>query len=298
LLVFTAAITVAAGLIAGCGPAALSGALNPFSSAAIAWLGFVIAAVGLTVSFFHLGKAHRALMAVLGVAHSWLSREVMLAAAFAGCTLAAAVAGTLGSDWTAVLLIAAAVFGLAATMTIGMIYNLPGQYGWSGIGNRLGPLISTVYLAAAVALGWAGIIWAHWVFWPALVLDFLLSIDRYGTFRAKKSTPMLFPRLRRITTVGHVARLIIGSILPAGWVLVVAIIKMQAGQASATGGLALTNMVVPFFIAAAIVLDRLVFYAGTVQASPRAEVARVKGERMARAVREAKSGLRGGSKLG
>jgi DMSO reductase anchor subunit len=274
LLVFTSAVTVGAGVVAGCGLAALAGAAGRPETFAALWWGLALTVAGLLASFLHLGHAAKALKAVYGLAHSWLSREAVLAASFLAATLASAVSLLLNASWTEPLILAAAGLGLATTLTIGFVYILPGQRGWRGPGNAFGPLVASFYLGAAVALGCTWAEWPWWLFLPLLVLDLLLALLRLAVFCSTKAVTPIFPRLWGLTSAAHALRLLFGTALPAALALYDA-------------------RPIPFFIAATIVLDRFALYAGTVQTRPSSEVARVKAERMAQAVKETTGGLRG-----
>ena len=65
-------------------------------TAAVALLGLVVGLVALGASLLHLGRPLLAWRAVLGLRHSWLSREIVVFSAFAGAAVADAVLVTSG----------------------------------------------------------------------------------------------------------------------------------------------------------------------------------------------------------
>ena len=268
LMAFTAAAIVAAG-IAGAGAVVVYvDATWPDLLTAL-WWGFALAAAGSAVSLFHLGRVGRAWMAFRGLSHSWLSREAAAVGLFALGIGASALAVTFEVAWSAVVIIAAAVIGLVVALVIGNIYILPGQTGWAGCGHAFGPAVSALYFGAAVLVGCVGLSWSVWIFWPLLAADALLSVARMLRFLNSegRGIPFTFPELEKAAQAAHFLRLLTGTAIPAGCLF-------------------LAPSAAPYFIVAAIALDRFAFYAGTAQSSPKAEVARIKAERMAAASRE------------
>ena len=266
LLVFTAAVVLAAGIYAAGAGAVLSGHGDWPDMAAALWWGFALAAGGVLISLFHLGRAAgRSWLAVLGLGHSWLSREAILAGFFAAAAGATAFALSFSMDWFETALYTAAALGILTVVSIGFVYRLAGQEGWAGIQQLLAPLSTSLLFAAAILTGCVGAIWAAWAFWPLLAIDGLLATLRaWRKMASGRLAPRLFPALRRPTAYAHGVRLVAGTIAPIPLFI-------------------LSPAVVPWLVAAAVALDRFAFYAGTAQASPSAEVARIKAERMRRA---------------
>jgi len=279
LLIFTWAIIVSVGVVFASAAAIFSGAGDWPDLPTALWWSAALACAGLLISFLHLGRAGRAFKAAFGFTHSWLSREAVLAALFTVSIIVSAAALWLAYEWTAALLALAAALGLATALAVGFVYRLPGQEGWSGVENALGPIITTLYLSSAILLGCIGAAWSHWIFWPLLVIDLALAILRRRRFACLKTVSPLFPALQAPTRRIYLARLLVGSALAAAFVFI-------------------APWFVPYLVVAATLMDRFALYAGTAQASPKDEVARVKRERMERAAREAVEQLRGDSQVG
>jgi formate dehydrogenase iron-sulfur subunit len=126
----------------------------------IAATALVTAVVALGASVLHLGRPSQAWRAVLGVRHSWLSREVIAFGAFAPlATLTAA--GHLGvpvlEDHTGWLGVAAGAAGVAGVAASALVYAVTGRRWWSlpRVGARFtltAALTGTATVAAVVAV--------------------------------------------------------------------------------------------------------------------------------------------------
>lgn len=94
-------------------------------------LGFGLLA--LAASTLHLGRPHLAFRAVLGLKHSWLSREIVAFGLFAGCAVfyAAAVFSGVGVAWDAWLGGSVAVSGAVGVFCSVMIYVFTQRECWS-----------------------------------------------------------------------------------------------------------------------------------------------------------------------
>lgn len=125
----------------------------------------VFGLVALAASIFHLGRPQYAYRAVLGLGHSWLSREIVAFGAFAGlaCAYAAAVAmpATLGASGAAV------ARGL----------------GWSVVGVGAGALVCSIMIYASLGIE----------FWSVgrTTLRFILTAALLGTATAWLSIALL-----------------------------------------------------------------------------------------------------------
>ena len=195
LLVFTAAVMLAAGIYAAGAGAVLTGHGDWPDMAAALWWGFVLAAGGVLISLFHLGRAGRAWLAVLGLGRSWLSREAVLAGFCAAAAGASAFMLSFSIDWFETALYSAAALGILTVVSIGFVYSLAGQEGWAGIQQLLAPPSTSLLFAAAILTGCVGAIWAAWAFWPLLALDGLLAILRaWRNMASGRLAPRLFPR--------------------------------------------------------------------------------------------------------
>ncbi|HUY88180.1 MAG TPA: DmsC/YnfH family molybdoenzyme membrane anchor subunit [Pirellulales bacterium] len=130
------------------GDAATAAAVRPLNAATA--LAFGLLALG--ASILHLGRPQYAFRAVLGLRHSWLSREIVAFGAFAAlaCTYAAA---TLALDPRSELLTplagAVAVAGLAGVFCSVMIYALPQRELWDPARTSIRFLLTAVCLGIA-----------------------------------------------------------------------------------------------------------------------------------------------------
>ena len=230
----------------------------------------VLAGMGVAISLFHLGRKEKFLRAIVGVRHSWLSREVIVASAFA--ISAGAVFIFVNTGQAAILIdlaaAAAVISALIMTWTIGMVYNLSGRFTWEGFPYLMAPFMSALLLSYWIILfNTMPKIWLKLLFLIIWLFDFLMALLRTKTFRRLLDNKYRFefPHLILFTRVGYMARLILTFCLIAGVLLSL-------------------KRIVLFIIIANIILDRLCFYAGTVGVSPRSEIAFQKAERMKEAL--------------
>jgi Fe-S-cluster-containing dehydrogenase component/DMSO reductase anchor subunit len=86
--------------------------------------------VALTASLFHLGRPWLAWRAVIGIRHSWLSREIVLFTGFAALATADAVSRATNDSSSRVLGIATAVVGVSAIASSVAIYAATGRLWW------------------------------------------------------------------------------------------------------------------------------------------------------------------------
>ena len=89
--------------------------------------GTILLAVGLAVSLAHLGRPQRAALALARVGRSRLSNE-----AAAGCAAVAAGVAALVFPRLPLLAALAAAAGIVFLVTLGRVYDLPGQRTWRG----------------------------------------------------------------------------------------------------------------------------------------------------------------------
>ncbi|HNI34450.1 MAG TPA: dimethyl sulfoxide reductase anchor subunit [Microthrixaceae bacterium] len=110
----------------------LSGVSEAAGSTASAVLSWVSALVAIGASVLHLGRPLVAWRAVLGLRHSWLSREIVAFGAYAplGGATAAASAGWLPNGLTPWLATATALVGLAGVGCSAMLYAVTGRPYW------------------------------------------------------------------------------------------------------------------------------------------------------------------------
>jgi formate dehydrogenase iron-sulfur subunit len=111
----------------------------------------ICSAVGLLASFMHLGRPSKAWRVVIGLSHSWLSREAVAFGAFASL-LAVQVALTLvgGMPGGGVIRVLTALVGLAAVAASAMVYGVTGRVWWS-------PQRVVARFSATTMIGGAGV---------------------------------------------------------------------------------------------------------------------------------------------
>ena len=260
LVLFTA-LSVAGG---GVGVAALiRGALSPTVptlSTGEGILRAVLLGVGVLISAGHLGKPLRGPLALRGLGRSPLSNEVL--------ALAGALAGALGAlaypeaGASLAVFSGIACFGaVVLLLSIGLVYNLPGQLVWRGAAVAH-PLMMAVAWGLLVALeGWNGAPSPPAlspVFWIALVTDGVLAGYRYTSLEGMKrggeaSYPSLFKRRKGLWA----SRILLSHLVT------------PLALALGTWGLAVLSF------SLAVLVDRFAFYALAVRVTTESEVARV-----------------------
>lgn len=106
----------------------LVGASGSMSSV-LAW-GAAVVAIGASV--LHLGRPLVAWRAVLGLRHSWLSREIVAFGVYAplGGATAAADAGLLPTGWASPLAVATAAVGVVGVVCSALLYSVTGRPFW------------------------------------------------------------------------------------------------------------------------------------------------------------------------
>ena len=112
-----------------------------------------LAACSAISSTLHLGRPQFAYRAVLGIRHSWLSREI---AAFGTCIplcVLSAALSWMDSTWLNLSLIAAAMSGLAGVIASAMIYHVTHRPFWSAA--RSVP----AFLSASLGIGSVIVLW-------------------------------------------------------------------------------------------------------------------------------------------
>jgi DMSO reductase anchor subunit len=128
----------------------------------------LIAAVGalaLGASVFHLGRPLYAYRALIGLRHSWLSREILAFGAFMGLTVPYAVAVWLGwsVEWLGA---AAAIAGIAGVACSVLIYTTTGRVPWTPLrvaarfvgGAAVAGVTTVAWAASLVGGSWLGAI--------------------------------------------------------------------------------------------------------------------------------------------
>jgi Fe-S-cluster-containing dehydrogenase component/DMSO reductase anchor subunit len=159
-----------------------AGRLGGAGSASLGLLSLGALLVGLTASLAHLGRPHLAYRAVIGLRHSWLSREVVCFGAFAKLAGASVLAGVVFPEllarWPALgvgLSAGAVASGMAGVACSVMVYRVTRRPAWAGgrVVVRFAGSVVVLGLAARLATrAWDGSIPGPlpWVALAALVL--------------------------------------------------------------------------------------------------------------------------------
>ncbi len=124
---------------------ALSGGIIVTILLAIA---FVLAATSAMSSTLHLGRPQFAYRAILGIGHSWMSREIVAFGGFIPLCGLSALLAYLNSPWLSLCLAATTFFGITAVAASVMIYHVTHRPFWNAA--RSAPLfVSTVVGASS-----------------------------------------------------------------------------------------------------------------------------------------------------
>ncbi|HLF99746.1 MAG TPA: DmsC/YnfH family molybdoenzyme membrane anchor subunit [Acidimicrobiia bacterium] len=128
-------------------------ALGGSEGAAVSWVAVAVGMIAMAISVTHLGRPLYAWRAVIGLSHSWVSREIVVFGAFIALSIAAASGGgsALGG--------AAALAGLTGVVCSAMIYAAAHRWWWRAA--RSIPLFLSTAVAGGLALAvvvnaWAG----------------------------------------------------------------------------------------------------------------------------------------------
>jgi len=224
------------------------------------WFSCCALAVGLAsiaAATFHLGRPQYAFRAILGVTHSWLSREIVVFGAFAG-----AASLLTGSAWLSsslvtqkLLSLATALLGLAGVFCSVMIYVFTRREFWNIKQTGIRFFLSTVISGAAASsvvlsiqtqvgsltpakIDSLGSLCR--VAWPVLgMVIFAASIGKIGfetslLTRRGSGNSLQLDRTRRLLTNNFrsitSARMVTGSVV--GLILPVSLLFQTPGQAS------------------------------------------------------------------
>jgi formate dehydrogenase iron-sulfur subunit len=143
--------------------ARLAGRAEGVGTLAHLWICLGLGFVGLGASLLHLGRPLYAYRAVLGVRHSWLSREVVTLGLFAKLAAAYTAAETLAPGWLAGrpglrvgLLAAVVVAGLSGVGSSVMVYHVVRRPFWRASSGGVKFAGTTVVLGLAAALACLG----------------------------------------------------------------------------------------------------------------------------------------------
>jgi Fe-S-cluster-containing dehydrogenase component/DMSO reductase anchor subunit len=238
-------------------------------SPAMAIVAVVAGWLALAASVMHLGRPTQAWRAVIGLRHSWLSREVVAFGGFAGLATLHAGASLLGAPpGTAVLGWAAAATGVAGVMCSVYIYAVTGRTWWRI--HRTGARFAfttfatgtSVALIAAVAAGdpRAGALAVTLVVTTPVALAAQLSVVRHRQRDPHsdlgRTATLLSGDLRRAFELRLGAALAGGAVVP---LMVLASPSVLFGTVVASAGLVL--------LVAAELCERWLFF--TAVAGPR-----------------------------
>lgn len=109
-------------------PATLAG---PTARTVVLGLAAILAACSATSSTLHLGRPQFAYRAILGIRHSWLSREIAAFGVFIPLCFLSTVLSWINSPWLTLSLTAAAISGLAGVTASAMIYHVTHRPVWN-----------------------------------------------------------------------------------------------------------------------------------------------------------------------
>jgi DMSO reductase anchor subunit len=256
LVVFTTLAIMGAGLLATPLVAWLSAGTPAPAAPAIRW-GALLLGAGLAVSIGHLGRPLRAPLAPFGLGRSRLSAEIVAAC----LALALGIVTAMLPYVSPVLDVATAAAAVAFLITLGLVYDLPGQQTWRGAAVWM-PLTSGLGFAAVALAGmWGGSTVAIGAV-AAVILaadTALLVLRRVALAWPREPLAPRFPRFfdRRQALLG--ARFALVDVLPGCCLL--------AGLPRAAACL----------LGLGILVDRVGFYGLASQHTTESEVHRVEG---------------------
>ena len=234
-------------------PGALTAGIRPFHSAAA----LVFGLLALGVSVLHLGRPRHAYRAILGLRHSWLSREILAFGIFAGLAVVyaawswAASAGWLGrfADWGAGasetgfgwwLGWSVALSGVAGVFCSVMIYDYTKRDFWNGPATAGRFFLTTAVLGLAAA--WLPLLIVAAGSDPALAGA---AIDRYGAILCRglifvSAAKLLF----EAALFRHLASRSTTSLKRTAWLMTGALsnVTMARFAAGLLGGLAMPGL--------------------------------------------------------
>jgi DMSO reductase iron-sulfur subunit len=240
------AATLALAWLGRLGVVATTTSTSASTSAVIA---FLAGAVALAASLLHLGRPERAWKALRNLRRSWLSREVLLFSAYAGCSALDAVVTLLsgshaGAGRLAVGTVTVLV-GAAGIYASGRLYVVPGRPAWQS------PLTIAAFYLSAVSFGpllllavlgrngvdgaWAGfrVVAAAGIIGQLVVFAAnLVRLQRDGRREARGAVRLNLERFRPILIVRVVAGLA-GAVLALIWEPAAALVLVVLAEAIA-----------------------------------------------------------------
>ena len=273
LILFTAMVAIAAGIMTGAGALMLSGAwIRPGTLRLLLVAAVLTVAGGGLAGFAHLGRPLNATAVLRGLGHSYLSMEAFLCLIFGILSASALFAlQAFGQSQSAFLLLitAACAFGLLSAVLTGLVYGLGAQLSWKTPANVFGPFVSALLLANSIAViltlkhGITIFISSFFLLWCA---DFVLAAVRLVFFERnrRRNRYVVFSSLSKYAVAMGLIRLIL-------MILVSAVFIIDAYPAA------------PFIIACAIIVDRFCLYASCVRTPPAAVLGEEREKRLSAA---------------
>lgn len=124
------------------------------NSVVLPGLSLVLGLIGIGASILHLGRPLYAYRAIIGLRHSWLSREVAAFGLFAKVALVHVAAVLFRPEWATLTVSAAAVSGLLAVFCSVMVYHVVRRPFWHGAftAMKFGGTVAVGGLALAFAV--------------------------------------------------------------------------------------------------------------------------------------------------
>ncbi len=145
-------------------PASTWSSLYPIHAASALFFGLL----ALASSTLHLGRPRYAYRAIVGIGHSWLSREIVCFGAFALCAVLYAATAVVGGTWHASFEFASrplawcvAGFGIAGVFCSAMIYIVTRRDSWSAVQTGVRFALTTALLGVAAV--WLSLLLTAWL---------------------------------------------------------------------------------------------------------------------------------------
>jgi anaerobic dimethyl sulfoxide reductase subunit C (anchor subunit) len=229
--------------------------------------------LALAASLLHLGHPVQAWLALTNVRTSWLSREVLLAAAFVACLLVTALLGRTraGSPGVHGLMLVGAVVGVLAVAAMSRLYMVPTQPAWDRIVTPVSFFATTLLLGIVVVLllvapGWNDLVHARplgralpFVGIALLVLQLVLLPAWVRGIVAEPAAAISAASLGSVATWLAAVRAVAAIVA----IVMIAVSSRPMPVVPAAGAVALL-----VFVFASEVCGRLLFYASSVHLGP------------------------------
>ncbi len=236
-----------------------------FLGGASVWVALAAGLLAMGVSVLHLGRPLYAFRAVLGLKHSWLSREIVAFGLFALLAAGCAV-----FPHNRILFVAAAAMGLAGVFCSVMVYKVTQRPFWDHPQTGLKFFLTSIILGAATILltlvvfadggGWRNklcwLVLSGSVGKLAMEGSFLRHLWDSEWTSLRKTAFLMSRPLRKTTNARFILGILGGVLLPSVWV---------TWSASWTTGTALTIAVLIFALSlTGEFLERFLFFRAVV----------------------------------